>query len=108
MTEKEKPIFILPPPGEDDLTMGGHGTDSESSLTIPGQKKLDEDTAFGLPVRPARKDMPSILGSKYVDAPVYGVSKRTTLEDLAMLTGATIVNEELGDDMDLIQPDLLG
>ena len=43
-----------------------------------------------------------------VEAPVYGVSKRTTLEDLAMLTGATIVNEELGDDMDLIQPDLLG
>ena len=43
-----------------------------------------------------------------IEAPVYGVSKRTTLEDLAMLTGATIVNEELGDDMDLIQPDLLG
>ena len=43
-----------------------------------------------------------------VETPVYGVSKRTTLEDLAMLTGATIVNEELGDDMDLIQPNLLG
>ena len=78
MTEKEKPIFILPPPGEDDLTMGGQGTDIESSLTIPGEKKLDEDTAFGLPVRPARKDMPSILGSKYVDAPVYGLNSMIT------------------------------
>ena len=78
MTEKEKPIFILPPPGEDDLTMGGQETDIESGLTIPGEKKLDEDTAFGLPVRPARKDMPPILGSKYVDAPVYGLNSMIT------------------------------
>ena len=43
-----------------------------------------------------------------IDAPVYGVSKRDTLDDLALLTGATIINEELGDDMDLIQVDHLG
>ena len=43
-----------------------------------------------------------------IDAPIYGVSKRDTLDDLALLTGATIINEELGDDMDLIQIDHLG
>ena len=43
-----------------------------------------------------------------VDAPVYGVSKKETLEDLALLTGATVINEDLGDDIDLIQPEQLG
>tara|TARA_R100000734_G_scaffold14988_1_gene11127 strand:- start:1091 stop:2647 length:1557 start_codon:yes stop_codon:yes gene_type:complete len=43
-----------------------------------------------------------------VDAPTYGVNKQQMLSDLSMLTGATIINEDLGDDMDLIQPDHLG
>ena len=43
-----------------------------------------------------------------VKAPVYGVNKKTTLEDLAMLTGAKIVSEELGDDLDMITLDYLG
>jgi chaperonin GroEL len=43
-----------------------------------------------------------------IDAPTYGVSKKDTLDDLALLTGATLINEELGDDMDLIQPEHLG
>ncbi len=43
-----------------------------------------------------------------IDAPTYGISKRDTLDDLAALTGATLINEDLGDDMDLIQPDCLG
>jgi len=43
-----------------------------------------------------------------VDAPPYGVNKKDTLEDLGLLTGATVINEELGDDMDLIQPEHLG
>jgi len=43
-----------------------------------------------------------------VNAPTYGVNKRETLDDLAMLTGATVINEDLGDDMDLIQPEFLG
>jgi chaperonin GroEL len=36
------------------------------------------------------------------------VSRKETLDDLAMLTGATVINEDLGDDMDLIQPEHLG
>ena len=43
-----------------------------------------------------------------IDAPIYGVNKKETLEDLAMLTGATVINEDLGDDIDLIGPEHLG
>jgi chaperonin GroEL len=43
-----------------------------------------------------------------VDAPTYGINKRDTLDDLALLTGATLINEDLGDDMDLIDPEHLG
>ena len=43
-----------------------------------------------------------------VDAPMYGVSKKDVLSDLCAVTGATLVNEELGDDMDLIDIDHLG
>lgn len=43
-----------------------------------------------------------------INAPTYGVNKKDTLDDLALLTGATIINEDLGDDMDLINPEYLG
>ena len=44
----------------------------------------------------------------YIDPPGFGPTKADTIEDLALLTGATVINEELGDDLDLIQPDVLG
>ena len=43
-----------------------------------------------------------------IDATMYGVNKKETLGDLALLTGATVINEDLGDDIDLIQPEQLG
>ena len=43
-----------------------------------------------------------------IDAPIYGVNKKETLEDLALLTGATVINEDLGDDIDLIGTEHLG
>ena len=43
-----------------------------------------------------------------VAAPAYGVNKKDKLDDLAALTGATVINENLGDDMDLIEPIHLG
>ena len=43
-----------------------------------------------------------------INAPTFGINKREILDDLALLTGATVINEDLGDDMDLIQPELLG
>ena len=43
-----------------------------------------------------------------IDAPAFGVNKKETLQDLALLTGATVINEDLGDDIDLIGPEHLG
>jgi len=43
-----------------------------------------------------------------INAPTYGVSKAETLSDLCLLTGAKLINEDLGDDMNIIQPDYLG
>tara|TARA_R100001463_G_scaffold26513_4_gene62055 strand:- start:1423 stop:2967 length:1545 start_codon:yes stop_codon:yes gene_type:complete len=43
-----------------------------------------------------------------LEAPVYGVSRANVLEDLCAVTGATLVNENLGDHMDLIDPSMLG
>jgi chaperonin GroEL len=43
-----------------------------------------------------------------IDTPGFATSKKDAIEDLAFLTGAKVVNEELGDDLDLIQPDCLG
>ena len=43
-----------------------------------------------------------------VDLPGFGPTKKDTTEDLAILTGATVINEELGDDLDLITPEHLG
>jgi len=43
-----------------------------------------------------------------VDLPGFGPTKEDTCEDLALLVGATIINENLGDDLDLITVDCLG
>ena len=43
-----------------------------------------------------------------VDLPGFGPTKKDATEDLAVLTGATVINEELGDDLDLISESNLG
>ena len=43
-----------------------------------------------------------------VDPPGFGPTKLQSMEDLAFLTGAKLMNEELGDDLDLIDPSVLG
>jgi len=43
-----------------------------------------------------------------VDAPMYGINRREILSDLCDVTGATLINESLGDDMDLISIEHLG
>ena len=43
-----------------------------------------------------------------IDAPTFGISKQQMLQDLSLLTGATIINEDLGDDMEMIQHEHLG
>jgi len=43
-----------------------------------------------------------------IDLPGFGPTKEDTCEDLALLVGATIINENLGDDLDLIDVSCLG
>ena len=43
-----------------------------------------------------------------IDLPGFGPTKKDSTEDLAILTGATVLNEELGDDLDLMKPEHLG
>jgi chaperonin GroEL len=43
-----------------------------------------------------------------IDPPGFGPTKQDTTKDLAILTGATVINEELGDDLDSITLDVLG
>ena len=43
-----------------------------------------------------------------VDLPGFGPTKNDTCEDLAFLVGAKLINEQLGDDLDLIDIDCLG
>jgi len=43
-----------------------------------------------------------------VDTPGFGPTKQDTIKDLAILTNATVINEELGDDLDGISLDILG
>jgi len=43
-----------------------------------------------------------------IDLPGFGPTKKDATEDLAILTNATLMNEELGDDLDLMKPEHLG
>ena len=43
-----------------------------------------------------------------IDLPGFGPTKEDATKDLAFLTGAKVINEELGDDLDLIDVDCLG
>ncbi len=43
-----------------------------------------------------------------VDAPIFGLGRKDVLSDLCDVTNATLINEDLGDDMELIDVDVLG
>ncbi len=43
-----------------------------------------------------------------IDLPGFLQTRKDTCEDLAVLTGATVMNEELGDDLDAITVEMLG
>ena len=43
-----------------------------------------------------------------LEPPVFGLRRKEILEDLALLTNSQIVNEDLGDDLNIIQLDYLG
>ena len=43
-----------------------------------------------------------------LDLPGFGPTRQDTVKDLAFITGATVIDEELGDDMDFIDTSVLG
>jgi len=43
-----------------------------------------------------------------IDPPDFGINRKETLQDFAALTAATVINEDLGDDIDLIDVSHLG
>mgnify|MGYP001164241140 FL=1 len=43
-----------------------------------------------------------------IDPPGFSLTRRDMLEDLAIITGAKVISEELGDDLDLIDESFLG
>ena len=43
-----------------------------------------------------------------IEPPGFGPTRKDALEDIAVLTGSTVISEELGDDLELIQPEHLG
>ena len=49
-----------------------------------------------------------VIKVNVVDPPGFGPTRREVLKDLACLTGATVIDEELGDDMDVLDVNCLG
>ena len=43
-----------------------------------------------------------------IDPPGFGPTRRDAIEDIATLTGGRVMDEELGDDLDLMKPEYLG
>ena len=43
-----------------------------------------------------------------ISPPSFGLKRKDLLDDIALLTGAKVVSEELGDSLDLIGPEVLG
>ena len=48
------------------------------------------------------------IKANVIAPPVFNFWKKDFLDDIAAVTGATHINEEFGDDIDLITPDMLG
>ena len=43
-----------------------------------------------------------------IDPPSFGLKRKDILDDIALLTGATVIDESLGDSLDNITPEVLG
>ena len=79
-----------------------HAIKSKRSLLIVGT--LEQQVKAALMMNKVK----GVIKVNVVDPPGFGPTRKQTLEDLAFLCGATVINEELGDDMDLIDVNCLG
>ena len=79
-----------------------HVIKTKSSLLIVAE--VDQQAKAAL----LMNKMKGNINVNIIDPPGFGPTKEDTIEDLAILTGAKVMNEELGDDLELIEPSVLG
>jgi chaperonin GroEL len=56
----------------------------------------------------ASNKIKGVFKANIIEPPSFGVSRKETLDDIALLTGATVIDENIGDDMDLLNVNHLG
>ena len=104
--ELEKPLVLLLESPVDTIrqiqSVLEHVIKNNKPLLIIGD--LEQGVLSAL----AMNKMKGNIKVNVIDAPTYGINKQQMLQDLSVLTGAVIINEDLGDDMDMIQPEHLG
>jgi chaperonin GroEL len=104
--ELEKPLVLLLESPVDTIrqiqSVLEHVIKNNKPLLIIGD--LEQGVLSAL----AMNKMKGNIKVNVIDAPTYGINKQQMLQDLSILTGAVIINEDLGDDMDMIQPEHLG
>lgn len=79
-----------------------HAMDTNRSILIIGD--IDQQPYSAIVMNKLKGNLKIIV----VDPPHFGIARRESLDDFAALTGATVINEDLGDDIDLITPEMLG
>ena len=104
--ELEKPLVLLLESPVDTIrqiqSVLEHVIKNNKPLLIIGD--LEQGVLSAL----AMNKMKGNIKVNVIDAPTYGINKQQMLQDRSILTGAVIINEDLGDDMDMIQPEHLG
>jgi chaperonin GroEL len=79
-----------------------HVQKENESLLIIGD--LDIQVAATI----ASNKIKGVFKANIVQPPSFGVSRKETLDDIALLTGAVVIDENVGDDMDLLNASHLG
>ncbi len=75
---------------------------NKKELLIIGEADEQVTTAIAMNV------VKGNIKANIIDSPDFGINRKQILQDIALLTGATVINEDLGDDIDLINVEHLG
>nr|AQM32695.1 chaperonin GroEL [uncultured virus] len=75
---------------------------NKKELLIVGEADDQVTTAIAMNV------VKGNIKANIIDSPDFGINRKQILQDIALLTGATVINEDLGDDIDLIDIEHLG
>jgi len=79
-----------------------HVIKNRKSLLIIGD--LHQDVLSALAMNKTKGN----IKINVIEAPTLGVNRKQILDDISLLTGAVVINENLGDDLDIINIDYLG